>query len=298
MNNKTNNVLRQWVTEIKKGIIYTLLINFFAKIHLPERWGHLLAITWVSAFLAYGFFMVYIFPWHQRGDNNASPSSLPVLSEETENFIERRVNDEKDENKCQGSRFDIINDLSDVGGERFSFPDKYDDHIASPAGNLYQGSKKTSWECALPFIATVSGTPKKTESIGLFLEFENVFKVIVGDGDKRSIKIEKNDGGDRGPWAPFYRRYLAEELQINKEVTLTIKAKIEKGSVRLWVKIVQPGQAKPVIIDDIPPFIPEGITLETHLKEFFRIGINDSFYKGEGSWVRLGTLSIEENGGW
>lgn len=226
------------------------------------------------------------------------PSPPPTLGESVEGPIQKRANDDKWEKQCSGARFDILDDLDGVGGERFSFPDKYDDHIASPAGNLYQGLMKTSWRCALPFIATISATPKKTESIGLFLEFENVFKVIVGDGDKRSIKIEKNDGGDRGPWTSFYRRYLTEELQTNKEVTLTIKAKIEGGLVRLWVEIVQPGQAKPVIIDDIPLFIPEGITLETHLKEFFRVGINDSFYKGEGSWVRLGTLSIEENSGW
>lgn len=227
-------------------------------------------------------------------DTSKAPIPTPrVEGINSENPIEKRVFDQKEKYKCAGARFDIISDLSSVGGENFIFPDASDNHVASPAGNLFQGSQKTSWECNLPLIATISATPEKVKSIGLFTEFENVFRVVVGDGDRRSIKIEKNDSGDRGAWTVVYRKYI-EELQINREITLTIKAKTEDSKIHLWVGLSQPGLKEPIILDEIPYFSPQGISVDEHTSEKVRIGINDSFYKNQGTWVRLGTLSIVE----
>jgi hypothetical protein len=229
---------------------------------------------------------------------SSHPSPPPTLGESAEGPIEKRSNDDRYKNRCAGAKFDILSDdLNEVGGERFLFPDKYDDHIASPAGRLFQGSKKTNWECGFPFEATISAVPKKESSIGLFLEFGGIFKVILGDGDRRSIKVEKNDRGDRGPWTQVYRTYLPAEIELNKEIVLTVKAKMEEGKILLKVEIIHSGRKDPVILI-IPPFRPQGVSLEAHTKGDFRVGINDYRYQGFGSLVRLDTLSIKEGMSW
>jgi hypothetical protein len=167
----------------------------------------------------------------------------------------------------------------------------YDDHVASPAGILFQGSKKTSWECNLPLISSVSVIPKSLKSIGLFWEFENIVKVLLGDGDNKSLKIEVNENGDRGPWKA-YKRYLDRRIEKNKEVILTTKLKVVDSSVVMVVEINQVGWSSPIIIDDIPPLKP-AFLLNVNMEKKIRVGISDSLYKGLGSLVRLQTLSIK-----
>lgn len=220
-----------------------------------------------------------------------SPQSLGV---KTENPIEERVNNEKTDKKCDGAIFDILNDLSEVGGEHFSFPNKLDENITSVSGELYQGSRKTVWECHFPFTATLSVIPKGDKSIGLFFDVEGIDKLIIGDGDMKSIKVQKNDIGEMGEWGKFYRKYLDKPIVKNKELKVTNRQKIENGMIRSEIEIMQAGWNEPVVINDIPLFKPESVILNNDTSIKFRIGMNDWLYRGQGSNIRFQTLSIKE----
>ena len=146
--------------------------------------------------------------------------SVPKVVEE-EGPVERRVYDEKREKRCNGAVFDIVKDLevaSDV--ERLRVVNLDDPEVVTVEGTKnFQGAYQSSFECNLPFVATISATPQGgTKSLGLFFEFRDIFKVLIGDGDMRAVKIQGNNKGERSEWGIISRQYLPKELEVGKEV--------------------------------------------------------------------------------
>lgn len=82
---------------------------------------------------------------------------------------------------CEGNSIDVLREFNPVEGKEILFQVDENDFtvVEPPKEGLFQGSKRYPFECSLPFLATISATPRKDASIGVFLEFEEVFKVYL-----------------------------------------------------------------------------------------------------------------------
>lgn len=267
------------------GSKYPRLVSALVVLHLFLGLG---LVSFVATFAI----LIY-----QEGKRK-EPTTLPAHTEDLpqqnsiENPLERRIYDEKYSALCEGAEFDIVDELTEVGGERFIFPLKEDDHVASVSGELlYQGSYKTLWECSPPYIVKVEAVSISGPSVGLFLESENVYKITVGDGDRINLKIQRNDLGYRGEWETLLRDKLTEPIAEKEKVKLEIEEVLVGEWVELSIRVSHSGKDAP---DEFSArFIPHP-GIEGDSSRGFRVGINDSRYKGEGSLVRLETLSITE----
>lgn len=240
--------------------------------------------------------MNLIFPWLQRSDNSVNSSPLPVLSDETESDIEQELNKERVKEKCKGAQFNILKELDIIGNERFF---KEENGISARETEYYQASVKTLWGCKMPFFAQVVAIPVSGPSFGLFFEYEDVFKVIVGDGDRITLKVEQNKLDERTTaWITVRdeegreRQKLGNPIEDGEEVTLVVKTREKEGRVLLRVEIYH-SRFQSVEIFNYS-FLPNAVNNKTGQKRALRIGINDFHYKGEGSIIDLKTLSIEE----
>ncbi len=218
-----------------------------------------------------------------------SPTPAPVLRDD---FSLDRVN-----NKCRGAVFDILGgDLIPVGGERFYTEDQ---GYSTKSTKNYQAAKETKWPCSLPFSATVVSIPISGPSFGLYVEYLDMFKVLIGDGDRKTIRVEENKWNSRKDSWPQIRDLennkrptLVNPIEDGEEVTLTIKAKAINGKILLHIDVFHSK------FQSHEPFdfeiVPNGVNFQTDQPRPFRVGINDSRYKGYGSILDLKTLSIKE----
>jgi hypothetical protein len=200
-------------------------------------------------------------------------------------------------NQCNGSQFDILSGkyFDQIGGERFNT-----EEIGYSTRNTktYQASSKTKWGCKIPFEARIVAFPVSGKSFGLFFEYENMFKVLIGDGDRKTLRVEENKFGYRGLWPELTdsvgkkRPSLINSIEDGEEVLLIIKVKAIDKKIILNLEI---NHSKFQSIERFNfEFEPNGINYQTDQARNFRIGINDSRFKGEGSIVDLKTLSIKE----
>jgi len=225
---------------------------------------------------------------------------LPVEQKTQESSLERERVLSISESPCGGMSVDIIQEFSDVSGkEKLVQTDEDDPNVvAAPSDGNYQGVKRYPFECSLPWIATFSAIPRKDSSIGIFLEFEEVFKVLIGDGDRINWKVEKNDQGRKGVWTEVIREKLTKgKISIDRQMTIVIEARFIERAVKLLFKINYVPEGGEYYVweehEDIQ-LQPKAINLETNPSQKFRIGINDWRFKGQGSEVKLGTFSIKE----
>lgn len=200
---------------------------------------------------------------------------------------------------CKGEPFEVIQQLDDVWGKEKPYPADINDPSvisASESANS-QVAKRYPYACKLPWEVKLSFVPLKEQSIGVFIEYEDVFKILLGDGDRQTWKIEKNDSGRKAPWTEILKEKLMRgKISVNKEVTVMLTAKQKGNGVALNFKL---------------RYVPEGtndyiweertINIEAKATDLvgipsrpFRIGLNDSRYKGGGSEIQFGIFSIKE----
>lgn len=200
---------------------------------------------------------------------------------------------------CKGEPFEIIEQLDDVWGKEKPYPADADDPSvisASESANS-QVAKRYPYACKLPWEVRFSFVPLKEQSIGVFIEYEDVFKILLGDGDRQTWKIEKNDLGRKAPWTEVLKEKLVRgKISVNKEVTVVLTAKQKGNGLELNLKL---------------RYVPEGtndyiweertINVEAKATDLvgipsrpFRIGLNDSRFKGSGSEIQFGIFSIKE----
>lgn len=225
-------------------------------------------------------------------DKIPTPFPTVVLGRSEEGSLEKRIYDEKNQGRCDGAVLSIVDDLVEVGGERFNHPVSEDYYVVEVQKNkLYQGSYKTLWECNLPYSLKTIMIPISSESLGFFIEVENLYRLIIGDGDMRYIKLERNDSGHRGSWGKVFREKLLSEIESKKTVTVILGTEISDGWVNVDIEIYHSARATADVYS--ARFMP--LTLNPLEKNYaVRVGVNDFRYKGEGSLVRLETLSITE----
>ncbi len=201
---------------------------------------------------------------------------------------------------CLGKEFDIIQDLDDVhGGEIPIHPDLSDPSIisASDAAN-FQVTKKYPFECKPPWTAQFSFTPLGEKSIGVFFEYENVFKVLIGDGDFVTWTLHKNDSGTRGKWTEVSKeKFKNGKLSLKKEVTVYITISKIEGSLlygELKVSYVPLGKSNYEWESHNFILQPLAVDIASNPSREFRIGLNDYRYKGLGSTIKMGFFSVRE----
>ncbi|MBI2039571.1 hypothetical protein HYT18_00685 [Candidatus Microgenomates bacterium] len=225
-----------------------------------------------------------------------SPSSMasqtPLDEERVKGIVAR---------PCEGIPVEIILEFNDVEGkEKFVYPDPHDlSVVAAPESDTFQAAKRYQFDCSLPWIATFSAIPRKNQSIGIFLEFEEVFRILIGDGDRLTWKVEKNDSGRKEKWAEVTRRKLGDaNVTLDKQITVTLEATYKAGFIYLVFKMnyLPEGEVnyRWVEYKDIL-FKPLAINLEDSFNQAqkFRIGINDYRFKGKGSEVKFGKFSVK-----
>lgn len=213
-----------------------------------------------------------------------------------EDPIEKRLNDNRVSLRCAGALFNIMDFRPSNKLEVMTSEDPENGSVVSVRGtNNFQGGVTTPFECKLPFVATISATLVSGSSIGLMMEFEDVFMIIVGDGDHKFVKLLENDFGLNDNWRKVFREHLDQPIKVNSEVVVTVMAKRAGNRVKIRILVYKSGEVDPVSFEG--SFIPSAVSLGTDLARRFKIGINDSFYRGEGSVLKMGVFSVRE-GDW
>ncbi|KKQ98207.1 MAG: hypothetical protein UT24_C0014G0021 [Candidatus Woesebacteria bacterium GW2011_GWB1_39_12] len=223
----------------------------------------------------------------EKGDESHSDNNLAK-----DNIEKDRI-----DNKCKGAQFGIFSDYFEpVGNERF-----YKEEVGVSARNTeyYQASYKSNWACNIPFVAQVVAIPLSGQSFGLFFEYEDVFRVLVGDGDRVTLKVEQNKLKDRkSEWQPVLdkdgkeRQKLGNQIADGEEVTLEIKVKESDGKIVLHINVYHSKFQNVEPFDYV--FTPNAINIQAPQPRNFRVGLNDFRFKGTGSVLDLKTLSVDE----
>ena len=205
---------------------------------------------------------------------------------------------EQVKNQCRGAQFDIFSEdyFERVGNERF-FEEKIG--VSAKGTEYFQASNKSKWACKLSFIAQLVVVPVSGQSLGLFFEYEDVFRVLVGDGDRVTLKVEQNNLNDRKrEWQAVpdkngkERRKLGNPIEDGEEVTLIVKAKESEGNIVLHIDVYHSKYQSVEKFDYV--FSPNAINIQAPQQRNFRIGLNDFRFEGTGSIIDLKTLSVEE----
>ncbi|MBI2596765.1 hypothetical protein HYW41_01290 [Candidatus Daviesbacteria bacterium] len=200
---------------------------------------------------------------------------------------------------CQGESFDVILQLDDVWGKEKPFQVDPDDPriiSASESANA-QVAKKYPYPCRPPWEVKLSFVPLKEQSIGVFIEYEDVFKVLLGDGDRQTWKIEKNDSARKSPWTEFIKEKLVNgKISVSKEVTIIISSN-QKGNgldLNIQFRYVPEGKNDYIWEERLVYIEAKATDLVGVPARPFRVGLNDSRFKGAGSEIRFGIFSIKE----
>lgn len=160
-------------------------------------------------------------------------------------------------------------------------------------------------QCPLPLIATISAEMQNKNSYGLIFEYDNVFQVIVGDGDVRSVRYkvhseEKRQSGwkyvygDNGKkithWLPENQKIASgSEIGLTVNINIVGNGKIEI-SVGLSYKPIGGGYTSLIF----PPIHIETYKYDTvqNIGRFIRVGLNDYSYEGNEAIIAPLRFSI------
>lgn len=226
------------------------------------------------------------------------PTSVPQPQElgiNIEQFVIEKINDEYIKtNQCNNYVFDIVGTkyIKPVGSQRFTAEV---DGYSARGTEFLQASSETQWGCSLPFTAQLVVIPVKGSSFGLFVEYKDMFKILVGDGDRKTIKIEARKyilNGSKWVGITKNRPSLKNPIEDGEEVIITIKSKVEGERLLLHLDVYHSKFQSTESFDF--ELFPNGVNFQIEQPRVFRIGINDSRYRGEGSIIDLKTFSIKE----
>lgn len=200
---------------------------------------------------------------------------------------------------CNGEPFEVVTQLDDVWGNEKPFPaDKTDPNVISASGSANaQVTKRYPYSCKPPWEIKLLFVPLKERSIGVFIEYEDVFKIVLGDGDRQTWKIEKNDSGRKNPWTEILKEKLTNgKISINKEVTINIVSKQIGNNLELDIsfRYVPEGKNDYIWEERKVNFEAKATDLVGLPARPIRVGLNDSRYRGAGSEIQFGIFSIKE----
>lgn len=232
--------------------------------------------------------------------NTPIPQITPNPSSEQPKTPLQNVKGLNSEDKpCVGKIFEVIQELDDVLGKEQPFiVDVNDRSTISASGSANsQVTKRYPFTCKPPWEVRLSFAPLKEQSIGVFIEYEDVFKILLGDGDRQTWKIEKNDLGRKTSWSIAFKEKLVNgKISLNKEVTIIISAKPKGNSLDLNIKFRYTPEGKNDYIweERLVNIEAKATDLIGVPARAIRVGLNDSRYKGVGSEIQFGSFSIKE----
>ena len=203
------------------------------------------------------------------------------------------------EHPCEGYLVDILQDLDDALGVEKLIA-REGKIVSVPNTKPFQGSKIYPFACRANWIAKLTFTPKSNETVGVFLEWESVFKLLIGDGSMSSWLLEKNDQGRTQSLSRVERGDLSKgPISTDNEVTLTVIVTQEEKWINLSFKLdYVPLGKKDHEYTEVKNlrFKPDGINLLENPFQKFRIGLNDVQHMGTQSAVILNTFSVISGG--
>lgn len=181
------------------------------------------------------------------------------------------------------------------------------EYLAAKTEPPYQSQMIYPFACPLPFITIISVKIKSKGSIGLHYEYDGVFQVILGDGDRRAIRYKRDTEGTRKSGWEYIRQepkeggkiithWLPREIEVGSQVDLTIKAEAEQDSLKITVsvdyKAEESNKYKGVGFDPVI-FSVKSFNTQKNIGKFSRVGINDEKFKGQQSQVSFLRFSIK-----
>jgi len=220
-------------------------------------------------------------------DQGFTPTPAP---DTTENPIQKRMDDERVDSRCKGGTFYPILDFDIVGEELFNYIDKQEQTISVEGLEKYQAEVRTQWECPMPFKVVLRFKSLGDESVGVFIEYQDIFKFIIGDGDKRTLRLKENDTGLRTDWRQVFEERLDFDIKKNEETILTLYAKEEGDEIVVKIIVQYASNEKPQ--EYLARFNPSKVITNSNQQRKFRLGINDWRYKGLGSKIQFDIFSV------
>lgn len=306
MDNDRADVIDKGKQVLKWVFIHTPL-NFIEK-----KFGHKIAVAIIVAITlvilgicAIAFFLSMAANWKTLSSDEPkqAPFPIPAPFDKQGNSRKTPMQDVKGlesySNPCNGELFDVVTQLDDVWGNEKPFPaDKTDPNVISASGSANaQVTKRYPYSCKPPWEIKLLFVPLKEQSIGVFIEYEDVFKIILGDGDRQTWKIEKNDSGRKNPWTEVIKEKLTNgKISVNKEVTVNIVSKQIGNNLELSIsfRYVPEGKNDYIWEERKVNFEAKATDLVGLPARPIRIGLNDSRYRGAGSEIQFGIFSIKE----
>jgi len=217
----------------------------------------------------------------------------------TQNNFEDSIWEKKDS-------FRILSRYGDTGEPEF---------YGAKQEHPYQSQTIYPFDCPLPLVATISVISKGEKSIGLQFEYEGVFQVILGDGDRRAIRYKRDTEGTRiRGWEYVREAYKIKDkeaerilthwlpnqdnIKINSQIDFTISAMPREGQVEVTCtlkyysekedKYVEPIEFGPVV------FKVESFNPASDAGRHIRVGINDEKFEGSQAAIKFLHFSLSQ----
>ncbi len=172
----------------------------------------------------------------------------------------------------------------------------------------YQSLMVYKVRCPLPLVATVSAEMQSQNSLGLIFEYDNIFQVIVGDGDTRSIRykvhnqekrqlgweyVYGNDGKKITHWLP-----VNQKIAPGSEIGLTVEVKvISNQEIQVEIGLSYMPMRGFYTSVDFPPVMVQTYKYDTaqNIGRFIRVGLNDFSFEGNEAIIAPLHFSVRSN---
>jgi hypothetical protein len=194
--------------------------------------------------------------------------------------------------------FRILGRLGDTGEPEF-----YGAKTEEP----FQSQMIYPFDCILPLTATVSAISKSKKSIGLQFEYDGVFQVIVGDGDKRAIRYKVDTSGTR----KFGWEYVKngdkilthwlpdnDNIKTDSQIDFSVSIRPEGDQIILKCSInyfsEKEKKYKPFDFDPVS-FKVESFNPNSSIGRKIRVGINDEKFMGNQAAIKFLQFSLSSS---
>lgn len=169
----------------------------------------------------------------------------------------------------------------------------------------YQSLMVFEFACELPLVATISAIIQSPQSIGLVFEYDGVLQILLGDGDKRSIRYKTHTmEARRYGWEYVYDKddhkitqWIPDGVEQGSQIDLTIvMMPVGKGEIEIQVSLSYLHAVGEYTVETFPPVIVKAYNynFQQNIGKYIRVGINDFLYKGNQSkisFLRFSSIS-------
>lgn len=169
----------------------------------------------------------------------------------------------------------------------------------------FQSQMIYPFNCPLPFSATVSFVSRGNSSIGFQFEYEGVFQVILGDGDRRAIRYKADTQGTRLYGWEYIKKegkkithWIPEDVKPGTEIEVSISAKQNRDQIEMRSSVKYYSEKDKKYVDPINfdpvVFKVESFDPSSGVGRQIRVGINDVEFKGTQAAIKFLHFSLKQ----